>query len=108
MVRDVGTLGSAVICYLQRWIENRRGRRLFTPLGAGNVPSGLTLGQGLPLHTSAGWKAVFLAGCGLFPSEINLKSCVAALTQFSRYYLPVLLAGSGLTSFNSVSLEKDM
>lgn len=39
---------------------------------------------------------------------MSLKSCVAALTQFSRYRFPTLLAGSGLTPFNSVSLEKDM
>lgn len=77
-------------------------KRLLPPSLGGSVLLGFAPGGGFfltPLQAGRSW-ALFL-GLGLFPSEMNLKSCVAALTQFSGDCLPRLLAGSDLTHFNS-------
>lgn len=82
-----------------------------TPFLRRQRPVGACFGSGgLLFHTPADWK---LMGCfprKSWPFPLRNESQIprSSPDTISRYYLPMLLAASGLTPFSSVSLEKDM
>jgi len=70
------------------WLGRSGGEKTVTPFPGRQRPVGACFGMGL---LSLASEAVFLGGLGLFPSETNLKSCIAALAQclgsiFPRYW----------------------